>query len=599
MKKNKKLAVQVSLIVTLAFILALGLIGTIVVQGTRKMYIESQNGQIEQDMEECKALFMDPEIAGWVLDQWQSDPEMLEEPDTEADKAMMKDLEYTDSVARYVTRDTVDALMTPQTRRAFVKAMYRYLVNWFNRQRANGRFDSVFIVDIRNDDELYDQDRDDIYVIMECSEDTDNSGDHCLGDYWSKDEAFNVIDTLHNGVHGEDYGDILYEQLEDTEYDQLMYLAVAPVFVENTLRYVVCLEYDWPAFAHILNVNLRSMALWGGVSLLLTNALLVVFIYFRAVRPMVQVNDGIRAYMETKDGSAAANSMAKIRERNEVGKLAESIAYMAVEIDRYTAENLRINAEREHLNAELDLAASIQSGQLPSKFPAFPDRGEFDIYASMTPAKTVGGDFYDFFLVDDDHIALVMADVSGKGVPAALFMMVSRILIKNHLQAGESPAAALTSVNKQLLENNQKGLFVTVWLAVVELSTGRGVAANAGHEHPALRRAGGQYELVEYKHASPVGILKRSKFTEHEFELHPGDSLFIYTDGVAEATDRNETLFGTDRMLAALNREPDAACARVLQNVMDDIRAFVDDAEQFDDITMLCFRYHGGARQSD
>ena len=247
------------------------------------------------------------------------------------------------------------------------------------------------------------------------------------------------------------------------------------------------------------------------------------------------------------------------------------------------------------LGAELDLAASIQSGQLPSKFPAFPDRSEFDIHASMTPAKTVGGDFYDFFLVDDDHIALVMADVSGKGVPAALFMMISRILIKNHLQAGEGPAQALTGANRQLLENNRAGLFVTVWLAVVELSTGRGVAANAGHEHPALRRSGGQYALVEYRHASPVGILKRSKFTEHAFELHLGDSLFVYTDGVAEATDRSEALFGTERMLAALNREPDANCARTLENVMDGIRAFVDGAEQFDDITMLCFSYRGPA----
>ncbi len=493
----------------------------------------------------------------------------------------------------------MEALETPEARRTFLKAIYRYLINWFDKQRERGRFDSVFIMDVRNDDELYGADRDDIYVIMECSQDADESGYHCLGEYWSKEEAFAVVDNLQNGVYGEDYGDILYERLEDTEYDQLMYLAVAPVIVDDTLRYIVCLEYDWPAFTHMLNVSFRSMALWGGISLLFIDALLILIIYFRAVRPMVQVNDGIRAYIETKDGKAAVDSMAKIRERNEVGKLADSIAYMAEEMDRYTAENLRINAERERLGAELDLAASIQSGQLPSNFPALPDRAEFDIYASMIPAKTVGGVFYDFFLVDDDHIALVMADVSGKGVPAALFMMVSRILIKNHLQAGESSAAALTGVNKQLLENNQKGLFVTVWLAVVELSTGRGVAANAGHEHPTLRRAGGQYELVEYRHASPVGILKRSKFPEHEFELHPGDSLFIYTDGVAEATDRNETLFGTDRMLAALNREPDADCARVLENVMDGIRAFVDGAEQFDDITMLCFRYHGSARQSE
>ena len=151
----------------------------------------------------------------------------------------------------------------------------------------------------------------------------------------------------------------------------------------------------------------------------------------------------------------------------------------------------------------------------------------------------------------------------------------------------------MASVNSQLLENNQSRLFVTVWLAVVEISTGRGVAVNAGHMHPALRHSGGQYELVKYDHAPPVGILKKAKFTEHGFELHPGDSLFVYTDGVTEAADRDGTFFETDRMLTALNREPEASCSGTLENVMQDITAFTDGAEQHDDITMLCFRYYG------
>ncbi len=328
--------------------------------------------------------------------------------------------------------------------------------------------------------------------------------------------------------------------------------------------------------------------------LLLMLAFVVVYSFYvnrKIVRPILKLTDAAESMTANLEGNTAYVS--DIHTGDELETLSKSFEKMDGDLRHYIEDNLRISAERQRLGAELDLAASIQSGQLPSTFPAFPDRSEFDIHASMTPAKTVGGDFYDFFLVGDDHIALVMADVSGKGVPAALFMMISRILLKNHLQAGESPAQALTSVNRQLLENNAACLFVTVWVAVVELSTGRGVAANAGHEHPTLRRSGGPYELVEYKHASPVGILKRAKFAEHEFELHPGDSLFVYTDGVAEATDRNNVLFGNDRMLAALNKEPDADCARVLDNMMADINAFVDGAEQFDDITMLCFRYFG------
>ena len=245
------------------------------------------------------------------------------------------------------------------------------------------------------------------------------------------------------------------------------------------------------------------------------------------------------------------------------------------------------------IGAELNMATDIQASQLPRLFPAFPERPEFDVFASMTPAKEVGGDFYDFFLVDDDHIGLVMADVSGKGVPAALFMMISRVLIKSRLQNGESPGVALENVNEQLCENNETGLFVTVWVAVLDIKTGKGVAANAGHEHPAVRRAGGMYELSTYKHSPAVATMEGIPYKEHEFELKPGDSLFVYTDGVTEATNKENDLFGTDNMLTSLNKNPDATPKEVLSNVMDGINIFVAGAEQFDDITMLCLRYNG------
>ncbi len=255
----------------------------------------------------------------------------------------------------------------------------------------------------------------------------------------------------------------------------------------------------------------------------------------------------------------------------------------------------REEAKRERIENELQLATNIQAGVLPHTFPPFPDRHEFDIYASMTPAKEVGGDFYDFFLIDEDHLGLVMADVSGKGVPAALFMMVSRALIRAHLQNGDSPAQALAHANEQLCEGNGAELFVTVWAAVLEISTGRGVAANAGHEHPALRRANGAYELQIYRHSPAVATMEGLRFREHEFQLDPGDSLFVYTDGVAEATNAANELFGNERMLAALNVDPDAKPETVLSNVMLGIDAFVANAEQFDDITMLCLKYNGPA----
>ena len=283
-----------------------------------------------------------------------------------------------------------------------------------------------------------------------------------------------------------------------------------------------------------------------------------------------------------------------IRTGDELENLSTVMDDLETQLAEYIDDLTRVTAEKERIGAELNVATQIQADMLPRIFPAFPDRTEFDLYAMMHPAKEVGGDFYDFFLVDDDHLALVMADVSGKGVPAALFMVIAKTLIKNRVQMGGSPAEVLCSVNDQLCEGNEAELFVTVWLAVIEISTGRGVAANAGHEHPVLRRANGRYELVEYRHSPAVATMEGLRFREHAFELHPGDSLFVYTDGVPEATNAQNELFGTDRMLAALNRNPDAAPREQLDAVRKDIRAFVGGAPQFDDITMLGLAYAGG-----
>ena len=286
------------------------------------------------------------------------------------------------------------------------------------------------------------------------------------------------------------------------------------------------------------------------------------------------------------------------RTGDEIEVLAESFAVLSARTLQYVDQVRTVTAEKERIGAELNMATAIQASQLPRLFPAFPSRPEFDLYASMNPAKEVGGDFYDFFLIDNDHIGLVMADVSGKGVPAALFMMVSRVLIKSHLQNGESPGEALENVNNQLCESNEADLFVTVWLAVVEISTGKGVAANAGHEHPAIARSGGKFELNVYPHSPAVAVMEGIPFREHEFELNAGDRIFVYTDGVPEATNASSELFGTDRMLEALNRDPSASPEEIIANVTSGIAEFVGDAEQFDDTTMLCLYYKGTAAKA-
>lgn len=292
-----------------------------------------------------------------------------------------------------------------------------------------------------------------------------------------------------------------------------------------------------------------------------------------------------------ENGGALSEPMElDIHTRDEIETLYHTIRTMEININEYTKNLMTVTAEKERIGAELNVATKIQADMLPSIFPPFPERHEFEIYATMTPAKEVGGDFYDFFLVDDKHLAMVIADVSGKGVPAALFMVISKTLLKNALMQGMSPEQALANVNNQLCENNESYMFVTVWTGIMDITTGKVTAANAGHEYPAIRKADGAFELIRDKHGLPLGSMEDFVYTQYECEIEAGGTLYVYTDGVAEATDADNQLFGTDRMLAALNKEADAAPVQLLANVARGIGEFVGEAPQFDDITMLSLK---------
>ncbi|MBO4926117.1 MAG: SpoIIE family protein phosphatase [Clostridia bacterium] len=266
---------------------------------------------------------------------------------------------------------------------------------------------------------------------------------------------------------------------------------------------------------------------------------------------------------------------------------------MAVQYAKAAREKQRLALENERIGAELALATRIQANSLPKEFPPFPDKNEFDIYASMTPAKEVGGDLYDFFLIDDDHLALTIGDVSGKGVPAALFMMLSSALIRNAAMNEISPARILTLVNRQICARNTEEMFITVWMGVLEISTGLLTAANAGHEYPALKQPGGSFELMKDRHGVVVGAMDGVRYRDYTIQMFPGTKLFVYTDGVAEATDLNEQLFGTDRMITALRKAENGTPEELLRAVRSDVDAFVGKAPQFDDLTMLCLQYNG------
>ncbi len=311
------------------------------------------------------------------------------------------------------------------------------------------------------------------------------------------------------------------------------------------------------------------------------------------LRPLSYVQKNIRYYKNTKRSKDVIENLSEIRSRNEIGQLAEDIIDLAKEIDDYTERIAVISAEEERIGTELALAARIQESMLPNEFPPFPDRTEFDIFASMDPAKEVGGDFYDFFFIDDDHLCLVIADVSGKGIPAAMFMTISKIILKNTAMLGKSPAETLENANNALCPNNHEEMFVTVWLGILELSTGKVTASNAGHEYPISMQPDDNYYIFKDHHGFVIGGMEDLKFKNYEMQLAPGAKLFLYTDGLPEATDAGKNMFGTDRILTVLNKDTDQNPEQILHTVTDAVNDFVKEAEQFDDLTMLCIHYKG------
>lgn len=280
-----------------------------------------------------------------------------------------------------------------------------------------------------------------------------------------------------------------------------------------------------------------------------------------------------------------------IKTGDEIQTLSESFNFMLEELENYIANLSKVTAEKERIGAELDIAKHIQASMLPCVFPAFPSRNEFDIYATMDPAKEVGGDFYDFFMVDERHLAIVMADVSGKGVPAALFMVIGKTLINDHTTPQRDLGNVFSVVNNLLCEANSEGLFITAFEGVLDLVTGEFNFVNAGHEMPFICKAGGDFELYKIRPGFVLAGMEDTKYRTGSTVLEPGDKLFQYTDGVTEATTSKNELYGLKRLEVILNKVKDKTPHDILPAVKRDIDEFVGEADQFDDITMLCLEY--------
>jgi len=386
---------------------------------------------------------------------------------------------------------------------------------------------------------------------------------------------------------------IPYLQFNTKKYGQTIACWTVADEVDQDYMIMVMVEMD---MSNIMNKGLIFLGQYLLAALALAlflDTLIVYIVRKKVVTPLMDMSEAAKEFAVIKGNDSEEYVFEKldIHTGDEIEELSNTLKSMEKERVENLNSLMELTKEKEHLSAELEVAANIQNDALPSDFPV---RDEFEIYAIMEPARGVGGDFYNYVMLDDDHIILTMADVSGKGIPGALFMMTCKTIIDNLSKVyPDDPAAILRGLNSQITENNSADMFVTVWLGILELSSGHMICCNAGHEYPCICRSGADFELIKDKHGLAAGAFETTKYTNYELQLSPGDCVFVYTDGVPESNDTEEKLYGTDRMVKALNREREANMKTLLLKVLTSLKEFSAGTEQFDDITMLGIRYYG------
>ena len=307
---------------------------------------------------------------------------------------------------------------------------------------------------------------------------------------------------------------------------------------------------------------------------------LYILVKFIVVKKIQQVNDSLA---QITDGNL--NVVVNVRSNSEFASLSDDINMTVDTLKRYIAEAAA------RIDKELEFARIIQMSALPNTFPPFPGHKEFDIFASMNPAKEVGGDFYDFYLVDENKLAFIIADVSGKGIPAAMFMMTSKTLIKSLATEGNDISATITAANNKLCEGNEANMFITAFMGCLDLNSGKLQYVSAGHNPPLIKHGDGSFEYLPKSKTIVLAAMEGYPYKAQEMQLEPGDVIYTYTDGVTEATDSSETLYGEDRLKAALDAQEWGSMEELCRGIKKDVDGFVGSAPQFDDITMLAIRW--------
>ena len=583
-KKNKRLLIQTSLLTTFFLIGLILLISFFqffnifmsLALGIKKMYDTAEKSL------DSYVTYIEP----YIINYWAENSDQLKE----LDQSKLS-TEYMDVInsSGYVIYEESFYKLSEHDKSVIAAVEYKYFVGRMPLLYGDGNIDDIYIIDITDNNygyTIYD------YKIQE-TDNSDNTNDFMksigiqkiitpeiktkINKYIDKTKGIKIDYDKNNTINATN---------AETTY------SIIPIYIDSNPKYAAIIEYNND---YIIDVTKYAFKVFTKsiinilIAILIIDVFVIIFLYLIISKPLVKIKKSIRDYIESHDSERVRSEMKEITSKNEIGELANDFSDLAIEIDRYNNENVMLVKENERINVDLALASGIQSAMLTKDFP---EMKELKIYASMTPAKDVGGDFYDFFMIDDQHMALTIADVSGKGVPAALVMMSTLTSIRNYAKLLSTPDEILRNVNEDLCNENIMDMFVTVWLGILDLNTGILTTSNAGHEYPAVNTTG-QFELFEDRHGFVIGGMEGMEYVNETIQLKKGDSIFVFTDGIPEANNADQKLYGMNKLLDSLNNTPEADPETILNNVSKAVTDYVGDAPQFDDMTMLCVKYLG------
>lgn len=585
--KNKNILRQVVLFSFILFTLFIIINGVMTYHEFTKYFVSELQNLTDNTKLFAKDIVQRYSSISWLLDYWQENYETLDvsRKSTYWEKYSGLPSEILADIKK-VSSEQANSL-SPEHQKLFAELCYREMLVDLDALRENMKVYSIYIVKhLTKDSFVY-------YYNDEYSDTSDQENDVYLGEIFphnmskhpllmelyasegesSKFERFSVDPYSRTGKREEFVvGHTLLRE------NGKVIASITVQFWESDLKKSIFSGVWRIVLINVLCFVFLGMTLFSGLNL-------------QILKPLLKIQEYVRKYTTEKDSSNAVNSLQTIKSQNEIGRLADDFSSLAVELEHYTNETAELSAEKAKIASELSLAASIQMDALPKEFP---DEKEFKLFATLKPAQDVGGDLYDFFMLDDEHIALVIGDVSGKGISAALFMMKVKTELKASALLGNgSPKEIITSLNEKLCDENDAMMFVTLWFGIMNINTGEIVYVNAGHEYPIIRAENGLFEVNKSAHTPPLGLMPNNKLKEERLTMKPGDTIFLYTDGVPEANNVDSEQFGLDKTLDVLNEKPDSEPEELVNSLLRSINDFAGNAPQFDDTTILCVKYFG------